>query len=132
MSTLQNTPRHRDRITSRLGVALLAVSALIAIGVALLILTSTGQRTIAATKASNAQPLSRAALAAEIPARAGRLRDPGSHVLAYYPDAPAPIATPAHTGSFRDPGTHKLLRVPVKHKRPRQRPHHPSSGGVAP
>jgi hypothetical protein len=114
MSTLQNTPQHRDRIRTRLGTGILALSTLIAIGLALLILMPTGHRTTPPTRGSIA---TEAALAAQTPARAGCFRDPATHALTCSHPAPAPIVTPAPAGYLRDPATHTLLRIPAPRTR---------------
>jgi len=128
MSTLQNTARHHHRIRT----GALALGALIAVGLALLIITPTGHGTRAPTTASIAQPLSPAALTASTPAPAACVRDPGTHALACSHAAPYPIATDASMGYFRDPVTHKPMGAPARRKRGQHRPPHPSSGGVAP
>ena len=84
MSTLQPTRGLRERIRSRLGTSVLALSALCAIGLAVLTLIP------AAHKAHTATP------------PIGAVQ---THV------APAAVATPAPAGYFRDPGTHVLLHV---------------------
>jgi hypothetical protein len=84
MPTLQPSRGLRDRIRGRLGTGALALSALCAVGLAVLTLTSAGHK---ANKAIS--PIGAAQ----------------THV------APAAVATPAPAGYFRDPGTHALLRV---------------------
>ena len=128
MSTLQDTPPEPHGIRARRR-TVLALSALITIGLALLILTPTGHRTSAPTTGSTAHE---AALAAQPPAPAGCFRDPATHAFTCYHAAPTPTATAEPAGYFRDPATHQLLGKPTGHKRGRRRPSHPSSGGVAP
>jgi hypothetical protein len=100
MSTLQKTPQHHDRIRTRPGTAL-ALGALIAIGLALLILIPTGHRTSARTASSIAQPAAQAAgLTAQSSALAGCFRDPATHARTCFPAAPALTATPAPAGLF--------------------------------
>lgn len=72
MSTLQHTPSDRHRITARSGTAL-ALTALIAIGLALLILTPTGRRTSAQTAGSTTHE---AGFTAQAPAPAGSSATP--------------------------------------------------------
>ena len=77
MSTLQTIPRHRESIRT----ALLALTAVIAIAIALLILP-TGHRTSAPSAGSIAhRPSQAAALTARTAAPAGRFRDPATHAL---------------------------------------------------
>jgi len=128
MSTLQNTP-HRNRIRARPGTVLLALTALITIGLALLILTPTGHRATAPTTGSTAHE---ATLTAQIPAPAGCFRDPATHALTCYRAAPAPTATAAPAGYFRDPATHKLLRLPTARHRAGQHPANHSRGRIIP
>ena len=87
MSMLQRNTGLRDRIGSRLGTIVLALSVLCAIGVAVLILVpSRHQAHKPAPTISDAHPQA-AAVAVVAP------------------------ATPAPSGNFRDPTTHALLRV---------------------
>ena len=106
MATLQHIPQHRDGIRTRFGTGILALSVLIAITLALLILEPTGQRTAAPTNVGTA---TQAVIAAQTPS-AGCFRDPGTHALTCYA-GPAAVLTPAPGGYFRDPITHKLLRI---------------------
>jgi hypothetical protein len=123
MSTLQRTTL-RDRIGSRLGTILLALSVLCAIGVAVLILVPSGhhaRKPIPPSSAAQTQAAPAAPAKAATPAPAGSFRDPGTHALllvhggggggAPLPANAAKAATPAPAGSFRDPATHALLRV---------------------
>ena len=128
MSTLQKSPKHHDRIRARRGTAL-TLGALIAIGLALLILMPTGHRTAAPTTGSTAHE---ATLTAQIPAPAGCFRDPATHALTCYRAAPAPTATAAPAGYFRDPATHKLLRLPTARHRAGQHPANHSRGRIIP
>lgn len=131
MSTLHTTAQHRDKIRTRLGTGILALSALIALGLALLILPTT-HRTTAPTAASIAQPQLQLALTAQTPVRVGCFRDPATHARSCLHTAAASAVTPARKRCFRDPTTHKLLCTPAVHKPAHHRPHHPYSGGVAP
>ena len=128
MSTLQNTHRHRHRIRTRLGTGILALSTLIAIGLALLILEPAGHRTTAETGSIASQ----AALTTQAPALADCLRDPSAHALACSHTAPAAILGPARTRCFRDPNPLKPLCTPAARKPAHHRPPHPPTGGVAP
>jgi hypothetical protein len=128
MSTLQNTPQHRNGTRTRLGARALALGTLIAIGLASLILMP-GHHTSAPTGGSTAQ---QAALAAQSPAPAGCFRDPATHALTCSQAASVPIATHAPPGYFRDPATHKLLRIPVARKRPEHLPPSHSRGRIVP
>jgi len=126
MSTLQDTRLHPDRIRTRLVTGIIALSALITIGLALLILAPTGHRTAVPTSGSVAP---RAVLAARTPAPAGCFRDPATHALACADPAPVPIAVQA--GYFRDPATHRLLRIPVVRKHHhRPGPKRPTGGAA--
>jgi hypothetical protein len=130
MSTLQDTPPNRHSIRARPGTAL-ALTALIATGLALLILMPTGHRTSAPTTTSIPHPhLQTAALAAQTAPAAGCFRDPATHALACYHAGPAPTATPASTGYFRDPATHKLLRLPAARHHAGQHPANESRGRI--
>ena len=89
MSKLQHTARLRDRIGSRLGTILLALSVLCAIGVAVLILVPSRHHAHKPTPpilVTHAQPQAA-------------------------PAAPIAVPTPAPAGYFRDPATHALLRL---------------------
>jgi len=132
VSTLQHTPPDRHRIKARPGIAL-ALTTLIAIGLALLILIPTGHRTSAPTTRSIAQlPLQTAALTAQTPAPAGCFRDPVTHALTCSHTALAPTATHAPAGYFRDPATHKLLRLPAALHRERQPAANHARGRIIP
>jgi hypothetical protein len=121
MSTLHTTPVHRNKTGSRPGARVLALSTLAAIGLALLILVPTNQRTNAPTAGSIAHG---AGVTARTPAPAGCFRDPATHSLTCHHAAPIPAATVAPAGYFRDPATHKLLRLPTA---PRAESHHPAN-----
>jgi hypothetical protein len=131
MSTLQDTPPDRHRIRARPGTAL-ALGALIAIGLALLILIPTGHRTSAPTTSGITQPLAQAALTTQTPAPGSCFRDPATHALTCYRAAPASTATAAPAGYFRDPATHKLLRLPTARHPARQHPANHSRGRIIP
>jgi hypothetical protein len=86
MSTMQRTrPEHTTK--TRLSKGILALSAIIAIGVAILFLSLTGTH--------------RAASPATTPEHAA---SPAA--------APLAVTPPPPTGYFRDPTTHALLRIP--------------------
>jgi hypothetical protein len=131
MSTLQHTRRTRNAITARPGTALIAMSTLVAIGLALLILMTAGHRTPALTAAAIKRPLSHAAVTVETVGHAGCFRDPANHARTCFPAARALTATPTRAGYFRDPATHKLVRIPAAPRRARHRPSHRPSGGAA-
>jgi hypothetical protein len=132
MSTLHHTPPNRHRIRSRPGTAL-TLTALIAIGLALLILTPTGHHTSTPTTGGTAQPhLQTAALTDQTPAPAGCFRDPTTHALTCSHAAPAPTATAAPAGYLRDPATHKLLRLHTARHPARQHPANHSRGRIIP
>lgn len=132
MSTLQDTPPNRNSIRARPGTAL-TLSALIATGLALLILMPTGHHPSAPTTTSIPHPhLQTAALAAQTAPPAGCFRDPATHALTCSHAAPTPIATPAPAGNFRDPATHKLLRLHAAHHREGQPPPNGSRGRIIP
>jgi hypothetical protein len=102
MSTLQRTTGLRDRIGSRLGTILLALSVLCAIGVAVLILVPSRHHAHKPTPAISA-------------AHAPAAHAPAAHTEAAHtqaaPVAPVAVTTPASAGIFRDPATHALVRV---------------------
>jgi hypothetical protein len=129
MSTLQNPLQHRDRIRTRLGAGILALSTLSAIGLALLILIPTSHRT---TTPTTSRIATQVALAAQAPAPAGCFRDPATHALTCSHARPAPIATATPAGYFRDPITHKLLRIPAARKRAEHHPPNHSRGRIIP
>jgi hypothetical protein len=131
MSTLQNTTQHRYRTRARLGAGALAATALIALGIAFLILP-TGYRTTSPPTAGITHPAASGALTTQAPVLAPCFRDPGTHALACYHTARAPIAAAAPSRYFRDPATHRLLGKPVTRNRAGHRRRHPYSGGVAP
>jgi hypothetical protein len=133
MSTLQqHTSPDRRRIAARPGAAL-ALTALIAIGLALLILMPTGHGTTTPTTGSIARPPAQAdALTAQTPALDGCFRDPATHALTCYHGASAATATAAPAGYFRDPATHKLLRLPTTRQRAGQHPADHSRGRIIP
>ena len=132
MSTLHHTPPERHRITARPGTAL-TLTALIAIGLALLILTPTGHHTSAPTTGSIARSPSQAsALTVQTPVRTGCFRDPATHALTCYHAAAAPTATAAPAGYWRDPATHKLLHLPTARHRAGQHPANHSRGRIIP
>lgn len=133
MSTLQNTSRHHEGTRTRPGTALLALTGLIVIGLALLILTPTGHRASAPTTGSIAQPRSHAAaLAAQTPTPAGCFRDPATHAITCYHVAPVRTATAPPASYFRDPATHKLQRLPTAGRPARQHSANPSHGRIIP
>lgn len=129
MSTLQTTPQPGDRISPRPGAKVLALSTLVAIGLALFILMPTNQRATAPTAHSIAH---QAGLTAQTPAPAGCFRDPTTHALTCSHIAPSPVANPALAGSYRDPATHKLLRITVAHKSAAHLPPNDSRGRIVP
>lgn len=132
MSTLEDTRPDRHRITARPGTAL-ALTGLIAIGLALLILMPTGHPTSAPTTIGITQPPSEAAaLTAQTAAPAGCVRDPTSHALTCYHDPPAATATAGPGGYLRDPATHKLLRLRSAWHRAGQHPTNHSRGRIIP
>ncbi|MGN6169154.1 MAG: hypothetical protein ACTHQQ_13440 [Solirubrobacteraceae bacterium] len=132
MSILQDTPPNRHRISGRPGTAL-ALAALIATGLALLILMPTGHTTSAPTTTNIPHPHSQtAALAAQTEPTTGCFRDPTTHALTCYHAAPAPTATPAPAGYFRDPATHELLRLPTARHPARQQSANHSRGRIIP
>ncbi|MBV9000975.1 MAG: hypothetical protein JO304_18070 [Solirubrobacterales bacterium] len=133
MSTLQNTTQHRDRIRTRIGTGALALAALIAIGLALLILMPIGHRTGQPTALSIAQPHSQAAaLIAHTAHPGGWLHDPATHALISSQAAPAPSATPAPAGYYREPATHRLLRLPAARHLAGQHPTNHFRGRIIP
>jgi hypothetical protein len=83
MSTLQDTPRHRNRIRTRLTAGVIAAGALIAIAVSILFLSLTSAHRTPTSTTNSADPAT----------------------------APASILAPTSTGVFRDPTTHALLRI---------------------
>ena len=123
MSTLQGTTGLQDRIGSRLGTIMLALSVLCAIGVAVLILVPSGHQArkptpsisaghAQAAPVAHAGPVPPVAVATPVPA--GSFRDPATHAILRpkaAPVAPPTLTNPAPAGSFRDPATHALLRV---------------------
>jgi hypothetical protein len=126
-----STNAHRH--STRLGAGLLALSALIAIGVTLVFLTSiSANHTTRPPTASTARPAPPAALTNEPSGLGNCLVNPDNHALACYHAAQAPIATPAPPGYFRDPTTHKLLRIVIARNRVDHHPPNRSTGGVAP
>jgi hypothetical protein len=125
MSTLQKSPQHHDRIRTRPGTPL-ALGALIAIGLALLILMP-GHRTSAPTEGSIAH---QAALTAQTPAPAGCFRDPATHALTCSQGESVAAATYARAAYFRDPATHKLLRLPATRHHAGQLPADHSHGRI--
>lgn len=131
MSTLQNTTQRPDRIRTPLRTGALALSALIALGAALLIFP-TAHRTTRPPTTGIAHPAPTTALTTRASGLGDCLVNPDNQALACYHAAQALIATPTTSGYFRDPATHKLLRIPVE----RNRAHHDalnrSSSGVAP
>ena len=129
MSTLQTTPQHGNRIRSRSGAKVLALSTLAAIGLALLILTPTSPHATAPITDSIAR---QAGLTAQTPAPAGCFRDPATHALTCAHTAASPVLTPAVAGYFRDPATHKLLRLPNARHRAGQHPASHSRGRIIP
>ena len=129
MSTLQTTPQNGDRISSRKGARVLALSTLVAIGLALLILVPTNQRVAAPTAGNIAHE---GTLTAQTPAPAGCFRDPATHALSCSHTAPTPVAIAAPAGYFRDPATHKLLRLPAVGHRAGQHPANHSRGRIIP
>lgn len=131
MSTLQNATQHRDKTRTRLGTGALALSALIALGIGVLILP-TGHRTTRPPTASIARPAPPTALTSQASGLGDCLVNPENQAMACYDAAQALIATPATSAYFRDPATHKLLRIPVARNRTHHRPPNRSSGGVAP
>jgi hypothetical protein len=133
MTTLQNTSQHRDRIRTRIGTGAFALAALIAIGLALLILMPTGHRTGQPAGGSIAQAHSQAVvITAHAAAPGGCLRDPTTHALICSQEAPAPTATPMPAGYYRDPATHKLLRHLAAQHRIGQHPANHSHGRIIP
>jgi len=133
MSTLQqHTSPDRRRIAARPG-TVLALSALIAIGLALLILMPTGHGTTTPTTGSIARPPAQAAaLTAQTPPPGGCFRDPATHALTCSQSASAATATAVPAGYFRDPATHKLLRLPTARHRAGQHPADHSRGRTIP
>jgi hypothetical protein len=132
MSTLHDTRQHRDSTLTRNGTSALTLAALIATGLALLILTPTGHHTPTSTTGSSAPSSQAAALTAQTPAPGGCFRDPANHALTCYHAASAPTATAAPAGYFRDPATHKLLRLPTARHRAGQHPANHSRGRIIP
>lgn len=129
MSTLQTTPQHHDRTKTRLGTGALALSTLIALGLALLTLMPANHRAAAPTAGSTALL---AAPTAETPAPAGCFRDPATHTLTCTDTAPSSVATQALVGYFRDPVTHKLLRFATKRHPAGRDPVNHSRGRIIP
>jgi hypothetical protein len=124
MSTPQPTRQSRDTTKTRV----LALTALAAVGLALLILTP-GHRTTAPTAAITAH---QTALTAQTPAPAGCFRDPVSHALSCSYAAAAPTAISVPAGYFRDPATHKLLHLPAAGHPAGQPPANHSRGRTIP
>jgi hypothetical protein len=85
MSTLQSGTHHPHPLRTRLGAGLVGLGALVAIGVAILMLSLGGARHAA------------------IRASAGNVAHPHA--------ARKAVSTPAQSRYFRDPATHALLRV---------------------
>jgi hypothetical protein len=131
MSALQNTTQRPDRIKTRLRTGALALSMLIALGAALLILP-TAHRATRPPTASIARPAPPAALTTQASGLGDCSVNPYNEALACYQAAQASIATPAPSGYFRDPATHQLLRIPIARNRAHHHPPNRSSGGVAP
>lgn len=131
MSTPQNPSQPRDSIRTRPGTAVLGLTGLIAIGLALLILIPSDHRTSAPTTSSSAHPLAQAAArSARTPASGGCFRDPANHALTCSHAAPVPTATSAPAGYLRDPATHQLLRLPTAPNRAGQHPASHSRGRI--
>jgi hypothetical protein len=128
MSTLQTIPQPGDKTTSRPGAKVLALSTLVAIGLALLILVPTNHRATTPTTGSIAQD----ALTAQTPTPAGCFRDPATHALTCSHTAAAPLTTPAPARYYRDPATHKLLRLPTAPHPAKQNPANHSRGRIIP
>jgi hypothetical protein len=132
MSTLQVTPPDRHRIRARPAIAL-ALTGLIAIGLALLIVMPTGHRASAPTTRSVARSAPQAgAPTAQTPDLAGCFRDPVTHALTCSHAAPVPAAALAPAGYFRDPATHKLLRLRTAEHRAGREPVNHSRGRIIP
>ncbi len=131
MSTLQNATQHRDKTRTRLGAGALALSALIALGIGVLILP-TGHRTTTPPTASIAHPARPTALTSQASGLGDCLVNPENQAPACYDAAQALTATPATSGYFRDPATHKLLRIPVARHRTHHRPPNRPGDRVAP
>ena len=113
MSALQNTTQRPDRIKTRLRTGALALSMLIALGAALLILP-TAHRATRPPTASIARPAQPAALTPQASGLGNCLVNAHNQARACYQAAQAPTATPAPPGYFRDPTTHALLLVPAE------------------
>jgi hypothetical protein len=129
MSTLQTTPQHRNRTSTRLGGKVLLLSALVASGLALLVLAPTNHHAIAPTSSSTAHE---AAITTQTQAPVGCFRDPATHALTCSHTAPSPVATPAPAGYFRDPTTHQLLRLAGAPNRAKQHPANHPRGRIIP
>lgn len=127
MSTLQTTPQHGDRTRTRPGAKVLALSTLVAIGLALLILAHNQRAT---------PPVGSTAHEASLPAQtrtpAGCFRDPLTHALACAHAAPSRVAATAIAGYYRDPVTHELLRLPTARHAAGQDPVNHSRGRIIP
>jgi len=112
MSTRQTTRQPHPRRT-RLATSLIALSALIAIGLALLILTPTSVHRTTPHRPNTATAIHTHPIAAAVVTRptAGCFRDPVTHALFCSASAPAPFGIPTPPGYVRDSGTPELMRV---------------------
>jgi hypothetical protein len=131
MSTLQNTTQHRDRIRTRLGGAAFALSVIIALGIALLILP-TAHRTTRPPTASVARVAPPPAVTTQTSGLGNCLVDPYTPAIACYHAARTPVATTASSSQYRDPATHKLLRLPAAGQRAGQDPVTQPGGRIIP
>ena len=110
---LQNTTQNRDKSKTRREAGAMALSALITLAIAVLIL-HTGHRTTRPPTPSIARPAQPAALTPQASGLGNCLVNAHNHARACYQAAQAPTATPAPPGYFRDPTTHALLPVPAE------------------
>jgi hypothetical protein len=131
MSTLQDTRPDRHGIKARPRTTL-ALSALMAIGLALVILIPTGHRTTRPSTASVAQSAPPAAVTAQTSGLGNCLVNPYISAIACYHAARTAIATTAPSSYFRDPATHKLLRLPAARHRAGHDPANHPRGRIIP
>jgi hypothetical protein len=111
MSTLQDTSQHRVRTRTRFGAGGFAITTLIAVGLAVLILAPTSAHKAVPHRPATAihtQPISPADVTQP---PTGCSRDPMTHALYCSSSAPAPFGIPTPPGYIRDPGTPELMRV---------------------
>jgi hypothetical protein len=134
MSTLQHTPQRRAKPRSRSRVGGIAVTALIAIGLGVLIVATTSGHGTVHHRPNTAPTTHTHPIPATVSTRptAGCLRDPQTHALFCTDSALAPYGIPTPPGYVRDSGTPELMRVANQPDPAGQLPAEHSHGRIIP